>query len=181
MEEDVAKGGIKQAWPALHNKSSFISCFFFLLCYATVPNHYTPEKFPLRQKLKPKGSKIRFKRYLELLFTDVIALCCNAFVPFDRTYVLQETVFRYMQHTFPFFNNYFITFRKCWSGFLWMLPKEDNKMFINLAWGIPSVHTFCSTHVIPTTSFLCLNSGGRHKLHKTQEEILTVLDYKFQS
>lgn len=129
--------------------------------------------------MKPKGSKVQ--RYLELLFTDMIALCFNTFVPFDRIYVLREAVFQYIQHAFPFFNNFFRTFRTCWPGFLWILPKEDSKMFINLAWGIPSVHTFCSTYVTPTPSFLSLNSGGRHRLHKTQEKIMTGLDYTFQS
>lgn len=95
--------------------------------------------------------------------------------------MLKEAVFRYVQHTFPFFNNFFKTFRKCWSDFLWILPKEDSKMFVNLAQGIPSVHAFCSTDVIPTPSFLSLNPGGRHRLHKTQEKILTGLDYRFQS
>lgn len=148
-----------------------------------MPNHYTLEKNSIKIEVetKEKRNKTRFEKYLEFLFTDVIALCSNAFVPFDRTYVLQETVVRYIQHTFSFFNNNFITFRKCWSGFLWILSKEDNKMFINLAWRIPSVYTFCSTYVIPTASSLSLNSGGRHKLHKIQEKILTVLDYKFQS
>lgn len=47
MDEDVGKAGIKQSWSELHNKSGFIS-WFFVLCSATVPNHYTLEKFPLR-------------------------------------------------------------------------------------------------------------------------------------
>lgn len=80
-------------------------------------------------------------------------------------------------HTFPFFNNFFRTLRNCWSGFLWILPKEDSKTFMYLARAVPSVHAFCSTYVLPIPSFLSLNSGGRHRLHKAQEKILTGLDY----
>lgn len=47
---------------------------------------------------------------------------------------------------------------------------------MNLAEDIPNVHTFCSTYVIPIPPLLSLNSGGRHRLHKTQEEVLTGLD-----
>lgn len=46
-DDDVAKAGMQQSWSALHNKSVFISCFF-VLCSASVPNHYTLKKFPLR-------------------------------------------------------------------------------------------------------------------------------------
>lgn len=129
--------------------------------------------------MKPKRSKVR--SYLKLLFTDVPALCFTALAAFDRIYVLKEADFRYIQHAPPIFNNFSRPFRKFWSGFLWFLPKEDSKMFMNLAWGIPSGHAFCLTYVIPTPSFLVLNSGGRHRLHKTQEKILTGLDYRFQS
>lgn len=46
-EADMGKAGMQQSWSALHNKSGFISCFF-VVCSATVPNHYTLKKIPLR-------------------------------------------------------------------------------------------------------------------------------------
>lgn len=143
-----------------------------MLCNGAKPLH-PKKKFPLRQKLKPTGSK--FQRYLELLFADVMALSFNDFVSFDRVHLLKEEEFSYTH--ISIFNNFFRTLRNCWSGFSWILPKEDSKTFMYLARAVPSVHTFCSTYVLPIPSCLSLNSGGRHRLHKAQEKILTGLDY----
>lgn len=167
------KVGMQQFWSALHNKSAFISSFF-VLCSTTVPNHYIIKSYiKVEAETNEKQGSEVFGTFMcrcdSLIFQSICSLWYS-------TLAQRRRVFIYIQHTFPFFNNFFRTFRNCWSGFLWILPEADNKTFMNLAEDIPNVHTFCSTYVIPIPPLLSLNSGGRHRLRKTQEEILTGLD-----